>query len=157
MGEIEASASARLARRLGLDRNPLRRRTDRIAVRLTALLVMVFLAGAPLLSITAVGWAGRSAATEQQAVRSWHEVMAAYPVPTGAGAVGTPVGSPPSHRAVVARETAAAAVAVVALGAVLLCLAWAGRWVLDRRRLAGWEAAWNTVGPKWTRRFRSLG
>jgi len=40
---------------------------------------------------------------------------------------------------------------------VLLCLAWAGRWVIDRRRLAAWAAAWDAVGPKWTRRFRSLG
>jgi hypothetical protein len=39
----------------------------------------------------------------------------------------------------------------------LLCLAWAGRWVLDRRRLAGWEAAWAAVGPHWTKRFRSRG
>jgi len=40
---------------------------------------------------------------------------------------------------------------------MLLCLAWAGRWALDRRRLAGWEAAWAAVGPLWTRRFRSRG
>jgi hypothetical protein len=48
---------------------------------------------------------------------------------------------------VLARETAAAVIAAAALGIVLLCLAWAGRLVLDRRRLAGWEAAWVTVGP----------
>jgi len=157
MREFEASVTARLARRLGLDRNPLRRRTDRMAVRLTVVLVVVFLAGAPLLSITAVGWAGRAAATEQQAVRSWHQVSAAYPMQAGAGAVGTPVSAPPSHRAVAARETVAAVIAVAALGTVLLCLAWAGRWVIDRRRLAAWAAAWDAVGPKWTRRFRSLG
>ena len=156
MREFEASVTARLARRLGLDRNPLRRRTDRMAVRLTVLLVVVFLAGAPLLSITAVGWAGRAAATEQQAVRAWDQVSAAYPVQAGAATADTPV-SPPSHRAVVARETAAAVIAVATLGTVLLCLAWAGRWVIDRRRLAAWAAAWDAVGPKWTRRFRSLG
>ncbi len=74
----------RLARKLGLDGNPLRRRTDKIATGL---------------------------------------------------AVAVPA----------------------ALGIVLLCLAWAGRWVLDRRRLADWEAAWADVGPQWTRRFRSRG
>jgi hypothetical protein len=45
----------------------------------------------------------------------------------------------------------------MALGFVLLCLAWAGRWVLDRRQLAAWEAAWAAVGPHWTKRFRSRG
>ena len=40
----------RLARRLSLDRNPLRRRTDKIAAGLAALLVAVFLIGAPILS-----------------------------------------------------------------------------------------------------------
>jgi len=56
-----------------------------------------------------------------------------------------------------AREAAAAVIATAALGIVLLCLAWAGRWVLDRRRLANWETAWAAVGPQWTRRFRSRG
>ncbi len=26
-----------------------------------------------------------------------------------------------------------------------------------KTRLAGWEAAWATAGPQWTRRFRSRG
>jgi len=47
--------------------------------------------------------------------------------------------------------------ATAALGAVLLWLAGAGRWMLDRRRLAGWEAAWAAVGPQRTWRFRSRG
>jgi hypothetical protein len=53
----------------------------------------------------------------------------------------------PSNRAVLTREAVAAAGAAAALGIVLLCLAWAGRWVLDRHRLAGWEAEWAIVGP----------
>ena len=36
-------------------------------------------------------------------------------------------------------------------------LAWAGRWLLDRRRLADWEVAWASVGQQWTKRFRSRG
>jgi hypothetical protein len=48
------------------------------------------------------------------------------------------------------------AVATAALGIALLCLAGAGRWVLDRRRLAGWETAWAAAAsPQWARRFRS--
>src|SRR5689334_25332079 len=66
----------RLACRLGLDANPLRRRTDKIATSLAALLLLVFLVGAPLLAITAYGWAGRVGAAEQRAERSWHTVPA---------------------------------------------------------------------------------
>jgi hypothetical protein len=62
-------------------------------------------------------------------------------------------GPPLNHRAALARETAAAVFAPVALGWVLLCLAEAGRWVLDRRRLADWDAAWAAIGPQWTTRF----
>ena len=64
----------RLARRLGLDRNPLRRRTDKIAACVAVLLIAVFLIGAPLLSVAAAGWAGRSGASCRRAERSWHQV-----------------------------------------------------------------------------------
>jgi hypothetical protein len=37
-------------------------------------------------------------------------------------------------------EVDAAVIATATLGIMLLCLAWAGRRVLDRRRLAAWEA-----------------
>jgi hypothetical protein len=56
-----------------------------------------------------------------------------------------------------AYEATVAVIATVTLGIMLLCLACAGRWVLDRRRLADWEAAWAAAGPQWTRRFRSRG
>ncbi len=68
--------TTRLARRLGLDRNPLRRRTDKIAVYVAVLLLAVFLIGAPLLSVAAVGWAARAGATGQRAERSWRLVSA---------------------------------------------------------------------------------
>ena len=192
--------ATRLARRLGLDGNPLRRRTDKIAACFAALLLAMFSIGAPVLSVTAIGWAARSGATGQQAARSWHQVSAvlrqaapsfsrealsftlvqarwtapdgrarsgSIPVSAGLAAghtvplwvdeAGLPTGATPSHGAVLAREAAAGAVAAVALGIVLLCLASLGRWVLDRRRFTDWEAAWAAVGPQWTRRFRSRG
>ena len=194
--------ATRLTRRLGLDGNPLRRRTDKIAACFAALLLAMFSIGAPVLSIAAIGWAGRTGATGQQAARSWHQISAvlrqakpapsfsrealgftlvqarwtapdgrarsgSIPVSAGLAAghraplwvdeAGMPTGPPPSHRAVLAREAAAGVVATAALGIVLLCLASLGRWVLDRRRLADWEAAWAAVGPQWTRRFRSRG
>jgi len=193
--------TTRLARRLGLDGNPLRRRIDRIAACLAALLMAVFLIGAPMLSMAAVRWVGHAAAAGQRAARSWRQVPAVLPrgapllavgevfstswvparwtAPDGqerAGRIpvssrlaagrtvrlwvdtaGSPTGLPPSHGAAVASEALAAAFASVALGAVLWWLAGAGRWVLDRRRLAAWEAAWAAIGPQWTWRFRSRG
>jgi hypothetical protein len=195
-----------IARKLGLDGNPLRRRTDKIAACLSVLLLAVFLIGAPFLSAAAAGWAGHHGDAELRATRSWHQVSAVLlrsaPAPTAvsgyyqavsgyyqalarwttpAGRVrtgripvsadmaagrtvrlwvdsaGSPSGNPPNRRAVVADEVAAAVVATSGLGIALLCLAWAGRWVLDRRRLAGWQAGWAAVGPPWTRRFRSRG
>ena len=191
----------RLARRLGLDGNPLRRRIDKIAACLAALLMAMFLTGAPMLSVAAARWAGHAAATGQRAARSWHQVPAVllrgaplpalgwafgsswvparWTAPDGqerAGRIpvssrlaagrtvrlwvdtaGSPTGPPLSHGAAVASEALAAAFASVALGAVLWWLAGAGRWVLDRRRLAAWEAAWAAIGPQWTWRFRSRG
>ncbi len=193
----------RLACRLGLDANPLRRRTDKIATFLAAQLLLVFLVGAPLLAITAYGWAGRVGAAEQRAERSWREVPAVLlksvpapnslasglfgyswvparwvapngqdrsgniavdvgmaagrTVPIWVDAAGRPTDAPLTHRAVQARAATVAAVATLALVIVLSFLAWAGRTLLDRRRLADWELAWAIVGPKWTRRFRSRG
>jgi hypothetical protein len=195
--------TTRIARRLGLDGNPLRRRTDKIAARLAALLLAVFLIGAPFLSAAAVGWAGHHRAADLRAQRSWHQVSAVLlqgvPAPTATSGVlgyyhqvlarwttpdgrartgripvstdpaagrtvrlwvdsaGSPTGPPPNLWAVLTRQAAAAVVATGALGIVLLCLAWAGRWVLDRRRLADWQAGWAAVGPQWTGRFRSRG
>jgi len=193
--------ASRLARRLGVDGNPLRRRIDKIAACAAALLLAAFLAGAPLLSAAAAGWAARWGAAQLHAERSWHQVSAlllraappsaaegvpgyslavarwtapggqvrtgqvAVSIHVAAGhrvrlwvnAAGSAVGPPLAHRQVLADEVTAAAAATVTLGIMLLCLAWAGRRVLDRHRLAAWEAAWAAVGPQWTRRFRSRG
>ena|SRR5215831_159608 len=198
---VPGMKTAWLIRRLGLDGNPLRRRTDKIAGGLAALLLAVFLISAPLLSVAAAGWAGRAGAAGQQAARSWHHVPAvllqAAPPSTGSrvlgyhwvrarwiapdgrartgqipvsaslaagrtvrlwvNAAGSPVNAPLNHRSVVTLQAIAALAATVALGIAVLCLAWAGRWLLDRRRLASWEAAWAVTGPQWTRRFRSRG
>ena len=193
--------TTRIARKLGLDGNPLRRRTDKIAACAAALLLAVFLAGAPFLSVAAADWAGRPGTAELRAERSWHQVPAillqAAPKPAADGvpgyslvlarwttpdgrartgripvstsmaaghtvrlwvnAAGSPAGPPLNDRLVPAYEATAAVIATVTLAIMLLCLAGAGRWVLDRRRLADWEAAWAAVGPQWTRRFRSRG
>ena len=202
MSGIRRRAS-RLAARMGLDGNPLRRRTDRLATWLAAQFLVVVLIAVPLAAIAAFGWASRSGAAELRAERAWRVVPAVLlrsvpvadsfaggvfgyawvparwtapdgrvrtgdiPVEVGlrAGrkvsmwvdATGMPTDVPLTHRAVEARAASAAAVASILLLLVLSCLACAGRWLLDRRRLADWELAWAIVGPQWTKRFRSRG
>lgn len=91
---IPGMRSTRLARKIGLDGNPLRRRIDKVAACLAALLVAVFLAGAPLLSLVAARWAGHAGAAEQREARSWHQVpavlqQAAAPPRFGRGSFGS--------------------------------------------------------------------
>ena len=50
--------------------------------------------------------------------------------------------------------TSAKTLAPAALALLLLGLAWLVRRVMDRRRLAAWEADWALTGPRWTRRRR---
>jgi hypothetical protein len=48
------------------------------------------------------------------------------------------------------RVITAAAAALAALAVLLAGLGVAGRCVLNRRRLAAWEAAWRLTGPRWS-------
>jgi hypothetical protein len=68
--------ACRLGRWLGLDGNPLRRRTDKIATWLTAHFLVAILIGAPLFGFAAFTWADRAGAAQQRAERSWREVPA---------------------------------------------------------------------------------
>lgn len=62
------------------------------------------------------------------------------------------VEAPPATAAQVGeRASVAALTALMALAIVLGGLTLIVRRVLDRRRLAGWAAAWLAVGPQWTR------
>lgn len=194
-------ASARLARRLGLDRNPLRRGTDRVLAWIRIGMVVAFLAGGTLAGIGAGQWIYHAATTEsrmQAAQRhsvsavllestpppvftmgathwgsqSW--VLARWDgaggaprtgdVPADAGlragrqvtvwldASGKPT-LPPLPPAQIADRTVAAVTAAPTLLALVLLIAlWLANRIADRRRLAGWDAAWLTIGPDWTRR-----
>ena len=51
------------------------------------------------------------------------------------------------------RVTLAALIALTALAVLLGGVAALGRYLLERRRLAGWEAAWLAVGPQWSRQI----
>jgi hypothetical protein len=61
--EISGHGTASLARKLGLDRNPLRRSTDRAEAWIRIALVLAFLIGAPLAAWGAESWAESVAPT----------------------------------------------------------------------------------------------
>jgi len=66
---------------------------------------------------------------------------------------GRQTGFPPlTQRGVETRAITAAALAAAAFAITLLIVALCLRWQLNRRRLAGWGAAWADIGPRWTRR-----
>jgi len=59
---------------------------------------------------------------------------------------------PPLTRGdVQSRVITAAALASAAFAVSLLAVAICLRWLLNRRRLAGWATAWADIGPRWTR------
>jgi hypothetical protein len=67
---------ARLARQMGLGRNPLRRRTDRIEALISAALLAAFLVGAPLFGTSLGQWVHQGGLNEQRAQQSWHRTPA---------------------------------------------------------------------------------
>jgi hypothetical protein len=191
----------RLIAKLGLDGNPLRRRTDKIAAWGALVLLALFLVGAPIVGNVAGHWAYQAAVSEQQAQRSRREVTAVLlqkaPIEPGSydasnswaparwtppggharqGMISVPAGTPAgSHvriwvdrsgrwagpllnpRIATVRAAAAVVISTLMLAAILASVASFSGWPLDRRRLTGWEADWNAVGPRWTRQFRAHG
>jgi len=74
---IPGRRTASLARRLGLDRNPLRRGTDRVEAWIRIALVLAFLIGAPLAFSSAGRWARSVAPTAAHAQQAGeHRVRA---------------------------------------------------------------------------------
>lgn len=70
------SRLAAVLRGLRLDRNPLRRRTDRIETVVLAALVAAFLAGATLAVLVGVRSVGMASQRAARAEAGWHQVMA---------------------------------------------------------------------------------
>jgi hypothetical protein len=153
----------RLARALGLDRNPLRRATDRAEAWIRVGLLAVFLIAGPMAALGAghrVYHAGITAARVPAAPTHRVKPAALGQAPTiadlrrvGQGgrawAGARWEGTGPSARtgAVLAAVMTLAAVALALLAALWLALAF-----LSRRRLAAWETAWSGVGPQWSKR-----
>jgi hypothetical protein len=61
-------------------------------------------------------------------------------------------GSPLQPSQVAARADIACTLAIAGLAITLIVIGLAGHWVLDRRRLAAWDADWLSNGPSWTSR-----
>jgi len=72
----------RLAIWLGLDGNPLRRRTDRIEIAVRLALLLVFLSCGPLLAGLTGSWAQAAGVHELRQQQSWHQVQAVLLRPT---------------------------------------------------------------------------
>lgn len=188
----------RKARLLVPDRNPLRRRIDRLEAVLVAVLAALFLAIAPVAAMAAGNWAHAVSARQEAAQRGWRQqpavLMRAAPLRspgmyqgswgslwepvswTGPGGrartgwaqvpPGTPAGTvvrvwvdgaglqtrPPLRPGEVASRVAGAEVlAPICLGVLLLGIGATARWRLNKRRIAAWDSAWASIGPRWTR------
>jgi hypothetical protein len=151
----------RLARALGLDRNPLRRATDRAEAWIRAGLLAIFLIAGPMAALSAGHWAyhaGTTAARVPAAPAHRVRPAALQQAPTitdlprfgQEGRAGARrVGAGPSARTgeVMAAVMTLAAMALTLLAVLRLALAF-----LSRRRLAAWEMAWSRVGPQWSKR-----
>jgi hypothetical protein len=153
----------RLARALGLDRNPLRRATDRAEAWIRAGLLAVFLIAGPMAALSAGHWAyhaGTTAAPVPAAAARRVQSAPFQQAPTitdmprvgqggrvWAGAPGEGVGPSARTGEVLAAVMTLAAMALALLAGLRLALAF-----LSKRRLAAWEAAWSRVGPQWSKR-----
>ena len=180
-----------------LNRNPLRRTSDRVAAWGAVVLVIAFLAGAPFAALASCAWANAAAHRAQVTPNAaacqvtavllerapapevaygpcQSVALARWTAPGGKSvtgevlvAPGTPAGTEvqewvtldgqvtnpplpdqgPGDQAVLA-----GAAAVAAVGALLTVTGVFGRWALNRRRIAAWDADWRATEPQWTGR-----
>jgi hypothetical protein len=150
----------RLTRALGLNRNPLRRASDRAEAWIRIGLLAVFLIAGPIAALRAGGWAyhgGMTVASVQP--MSSHSATAIRPTlassdlnradqesqaPAGTWQQSTHMSARANYVLAVVIALALMALALLAVQRLTLAL-------LTRRRLAAWEAAWSRVGPQWSR------
>ena len=153
----------RLARALGLDRNPLRRATDRAEAWIRAGLLGIFLIAGPMAALGAGHWAHYAGITVAQGPATPpHGVKPAdvrhAPASTDLPTVGQwgrtsararGEGTAPSGRT---DEVLTAVMTLAALVLVLLFVLRLALALLNRRRLAAWETAWSKAEPQWSKR-----
>jgi hypothetical protein len=174
------------------DRNPLRRRTDRVETAALGVLLAAFLAGAPVVAHAAASWTYATSAREAHAQQAalhqvpatlleapavgaynaeanarWrapdgHLITGQLLVPVGAAAGSTimvwtdhagQLTAPPLDAGQVASRAGLSEVlAVAGLAVVLIVVGRLVHVVLNRRRLAAWDADWLANGPRWSPR-----
>jgi hypothetical protein len=199
LSEPRSTWLGRLVRGWRPDRNPLRRRSDRIETAAAGLLLATFLAGAPFAAHLAGTWTyaesvreqqAQSAASEQvpatllQAAPDWNgyaeqpgavpEVKARWRAPDGSvrtglvyvpggAAAGSKVlvwvnqagrltGPPLANSQVATRADLDEMLVIGALAVALMTVGGIVHRVLNRRRLAAWDADWLATGPRWSPR-----
>jgi hypothetical protein len=151
----------RLARALGLDRNPLRRATDRAEAWIRVGLLGIFLIAGPMAALDAGHWAYHAGITvarasaapahrvKPAALRQGPAITGLLRVGRGGRAGARVAGTNSSART---GEVLAAVMTLAAIALALLAVLRLALVLLGRRRLAAWEAAWSRVGPQWSKR-----
>jgi hypothetical protein len=151
----------RLARALGLDRNPLRRASDRAEAWIRVGLLGIFLIAGPMAALGAGHGAYHAGITVARVPAApAHRIKPAAlrqppaiadPLRVGQGGRAGARGKDPRPAArtgeVLTAVMTLAAMALALLAVLRLALAFLGR-----RRLAAWETAWSRVGPQWSKR-----
>jgi len=153
---------ARLARALGLERNPLLRASDRAEAWIRAGLLAVFLIAGPMTAIAAGGWAYHAGTSVVRLPPAQGSPGTVPGVVTQPGTVGDLAKARAADQAwrsrwqdsaasartaeVLAEVVTPALTALVLLAALRLATT-----LLTRRRLAVWGTDWSRVGPQWSR------
>jgi hypothetical protein len=187
--------------RMGFDRNPMRRGSDRIQSVLRAVVLTAFVLGGPAVTACAchvayvaglrsgqaqaaalhrvpavvlhviliatawrhppamggpallsVQWTAPSQSSRTGLIRYGGHADVGSVVMISVDASGRLARAPHSHASAADRAIGAAAVTPMILALGLCAVYLAGSRILDRRRLAGWEAEWLSVEPRWTKR-----
>jgi hypothetical protein len=95
-------------------------------------------------------WTAPDGTSRTGEVHAPANAVAGSTVPVWIDRSGRPVASPLQRSDVVDGIVLAASLAAGAVAVVLAVLGFLVRWVLDRRRLAAWDARWAVTGPHWT-------
>ena len=128
-----AAVMRRMALVLGLDRNPLRRPTDRAEAWIRIGLLAVFLIAGPIATLAIA-----------------HSVYGVHVSAISANAARAHATTASGQFTDTVVFTAVVTLSL--LGLALRAVASLARRCLNRRRLGAWEAAWSDIEPRWTGR-----
>ncbi|HXL88843.1 MAG TPA: hypothetical protein VN969_07670 [Streptosporangiaceae bacterium] len=148
------SRFARLIRGWRLDRNSLRRPSDRAEAVICVWLLVAFAVIAPLTARAAAAWAHAVAEHARVSALATRYEVTAISLETAPSPNRTLMTQPQVDAAWIAPDgrhrTAACAAIALLIGLFLITVSVIKR-VIDRKRLAAWDAEWTVTGPRWTR------